>query len=180
MAPTPKPDPIKFCRACGAQMSRKRYGAKHTLESMSAFLRRIYCDSSCMAQGMIIEEPSRSALHLRASKYRKDKCEKCGVRRDLHVHHRDEDISNNDPENLQTLCASCHGKWHWANGKTDPRSGQKCLVDGCPKTRRRHGFCPMHDQRNRKYGDPLLTKKQIFGGEHDFEIVRVGPLDGLR
>lgn len=54
-------------------------------------------------------------------KFRKDKCEDCGVglkygrvghynHPNLVVHHRDGDISNNNPENLQTLCKKCHGK----------------------------------------------------------------------
>lgn len=39
-------------------------------------------------------------------------CEKCGFeaqeRRQLDVHHKDGDKSNNDPSNLITLCPPCH------------------------------------------------------------------------
>ncbi len=45
-------------------------------------------------------------------KFRKRACEECGHKsmfgRSLTVHHRDGDNSNNDEENLTTLCANCH------------------------------------------------------------------------
>ena len=44
-------------------------------------------------------------------------CEVCRAtcsanHRPLHVHHRDEDQQNNDPANLQALCAACHRREH--------------------------------------------------------------------
>jgi hypothetical protein len=46
----------------------------------------------------------------------KDACERCGFAptdpRQLHVHHRDRDRTNNAPENLETLCANCHALEH--------------------------------------------------------------------
>lgn len=40
-------------------------------------------------------------------------CQRChGDSRNLHVHHIDQDKQNNDPENLVTLCAPCHGQVH--------------------------------------------------------------------
>jgi hypothetical protein len=44
--------------------------------------------------------------------HRGDECEMCGYRpffkRSLDIHHRDSDKSNNEPDNLMTVCASCH------------------------------------------------------------------------
>lgn len=45
-------------------------------------------------------------------RYRKDKCERCGSTLNLCVHHRDRNRFNNVPENLETLCKSCHQKEH--------------------------------------------------------------------
>ena len=45
-----------------------------------------------------------------------DQCEECGFLprhpRQLDVHHLDGDHSNNDPSNLQTICANCHRLVH--------------------------------------------------------------------
>jgi len=44
--------------------------------------------------------------------HRGEECELCGYEplwfRSLDVHHRDGDKENNDPDNLMTLCATCH------------------------------------------------------------------------
>jgi 5-methylcytosine-specific restriction endonuclease McrA len=46
------------------------------------------------------------------TRHKKDKCERCGFvpehRCQLDVDHIDGDHSNNDPANLQTICANCH------------------------------------------------------------------------
>ena len=46
--------------------------------------------------------------------YRKchHKCEECGQSYDLLVHHIDHDRSNNEFENFQVLCTSCHAIEH--------------------------------------------------------------------
>jgi len=45
-------------------------------------------------------------------KHLADSCERCGFipehQCQLDIHHRDEDKSNNDPSNLQTVCSNCH------------------------------------------------------------------------
>lgn len=42
----------------------------------------------------------------------KNVCERCGSRKFLCGHHKDRDRSNNEPENIETLCKSCHQKEH--------------------------------------------------------------------
>lgn len=54
-----------------------------------------------------------------ARKHKKDKCEKCGTTKKLQVDHIDRNRSNNNPDNLRTLCHSCHNdettdKQQWA------------------------------------------------------------------
>lgn len=39
-------------------------------------------------------------------------CAKCGSAENLVIHHADFNHSNNDPNNLQCLCVSCHSKLH--------------------------------------------------------------------
>lgn len=46
---------------------------------------------------------------------RRNTCERCkyvGLAGALHVHHLNRDKTNNDPSNLQVLCAMCHGDDH--------------------------------------------------------------------
>jgi len=49
----------------------------------------------------------------RAVAIERDKgCRNCGTAENLHVHHVDQDRSNNDLDNLLTLCAGCHARHH--------------------------------------------------------------------
>lgn len=45
-------------------------------------------------------------------KYIKSSCEICGTIKDLEVHHKDKNHNNNDPNNLMTVCSSCHQQIH--------------------------------------------------------------------
>lgn len=42
----------------------------------------------------------------------KEKCDLCGSKLNLGIHHRDLDHYNNAPENLEVLCVSCHMSLH--------------------------------------------------------------------
>ena len=48
----------------------------------------------------------------RYQKYIKSSCEICGTTKDLEVHHKDKNHSNNNPNNLMTVCSSCHQQIH--------------------------------------------------------------------
>lgn len=58
-----------------------------------------------------------------------DKCNICGSTEGLVIHHKDKNRENNDPENLQLLCSSCHKKKHWSSGKFTKPSLKKELMD---------------------------------------------------
>lgn len=92
---------------CGKEIFRKRYGKR--LEDFQVFLKRKYCSLSC---ANTTSEPTVSALRWRAEKLRKTACEVCGASLRLHAHHINGNIQDNTPENIQTLCASCHAKHH--------------------------------------------------------------------
>ena len=152
---------VKFCGYCQKQLERKRFNGR--LEDFGTFSRRKYCDRLCYAKGKIQEDVGKSALLKRASKFRKKNCQQCNATKHLQIHHLDEDIRNNSPENLTTFCASCHAKWHWSHGKKAlVKSSRICSV--CGKAgRTRHGMCQGHYQRVKKYGNPHLTKKLVSG-----------------
>jgi hypothetical protein len=43
---------------------------------------------------------------------KRERCAACGSSLNLSVHHQDFDHYNNNPENLQVLCVSCHMRLH--------------------------------------------------------------------
>jgi len=103
------PVPEKFCKRCEKQLHRKRYGSR--LEDRSVFMRRQYCSLHCSnSRGNWGESPT--AKRREAHKSVKHRCEVCGTKANLHVHHIDLNYQNNLPENLQTLCSSCHKRTH--------------------------------------------------------------------
>lgn len=163
-----KNDPEKKCAFCGKQLERKRINGR--LEDRAVFLKRKYCNRTCMAQAMIQEEATLAALRKRAEQFRGDQCEMCGARESLAVHHLDQNPANNEPKNLMTLCGSCHTKWHWQHGKTPWKTRGTCKVCGMPAGKL--GMCQKHYQHYRKYGDPCLTKKRRGSG---YELVREAP-----
>ena len=69
-------------------------------------------------------------LHERAGIFRKDKCERCDETNRLAVHHINSNAYDNSPENLMTLCGSCHTKWHWENGKIRGKDLKPRKTDG--------------------------------------------------
>lgn len=149
-----KPAPEKFCAQCGARMNRKRINGR--LEDMAAFMRRRYCDRTCMAKARLSGNPSSNYL----KRFRKACCEECGSTSRVGVHHMDGDRTNNSPANLRTLCPRCHTAWHWANGKTPwRRHSTTCMV--CGKEPAHSGLCATHRTRLRRHGSPCLTMRRI-------------------
>lgn len=102
-----KTEQPKFCECCGQEMSRKRYLGR--LEDLSAFARRRFCSLSCANTRTDL---TKHGYSWRARKHLKKKCEACGYPRALQAHHLNQDIRDNMPENIQTLCKHCHDFWH--------------------------------------------------------------------
>lgn len=89
----------------------------------------------------------------------KTACEQCGSTFRLGLHHKDRDRTNNSPENLQTLCPTCHTRLHWAEDKMPwRRHPASCTV--CGKPAKRLGLCETHRTRLLRHGSPYLKKKQ--------------------
>ena len=113
MAIPAKTDPVKFCRNCGAELVRKRFGKR--LEDRTRFLSRETCGQSC---GNTKDSIQADSHRWRARKVKaRVQCVTCKAKTNLHVHHKDRNPANNSPENLEVLCASCHLKLHWAEDR---------------------------------------------------------------
>lgn len=68
------------------------------------------------------------------------KCERCGSKDNLLIHHRDHDRYNNETDNLECLCKRCHQIEHKCH-RTLPK-GEALSVQSSKlvKTRRRNSF----------------------------------------
>lgn len=80
----------------------------------------------------------------------------------MHVHHRDGDKTNNDPQNLEAMTQSEHHSHHIAEAGVIenqygifPVSEGACLIDGCERDAATRGWCNAHYIRWRRSGDPL-------------------------
>ena len=86
-------------------------------------------------------------------------CEMCGATESLNTHHVDENLANNSPENIQTLCSACHTRHHWQHGKQPWRKYEPvCSVCGKPAI---CGMCETHRSRLKRHGSPYLRKEKI-------------------
>lgn len=148
----PTPDPLQHCQNCAAVLARRRFHSG-TLEDLGAFTRRKFCGRACMAAWMTGRRKgaSETSRHREASRQAKTACETCGrTPRALHVHHVDQDTSNNAPANLRTLCASCHRRSHSPN--FDETGSRRAPCELCEKPARVTGLCYTHLTRKRRYG----------------------------
>jgi len=98
----------KSCERCGTPMRRSRFNGR--LEDLGVFKRRKYCSLSCA--NTRVRPRHWGTYHWRARQYRKSYCEACGLTEQLHAHHVDREPKNNEPQNIQTLCAYCHNYLH--------------------------------------------------------------------
>lgn len=103
----------KVCAWCSTLFDRKRY-PNGRLEDYGVFQRRRFCSLSCGTswQHASTTAPTDAASRKRAMRFTGERCDSCGFSGDLTIHHCDGDPKNNQPENLQTLCRSCHSFWH--------------------------------------------------------------------
>ena len=62
----------------------------------------------------------------------KERCEGCGAKANLGVHHRDFDHYNDDPGNLAVMCISCHMSLHKTEYWTARREGRAPRLSNGP------------------------------------------------
>ena len=129
-----KDDEERYCLQCHKKLYRRRYNSG-VLESNYSFHMRLFCNRLCYAKYKMKAEVKRSAISSRALKFRKDVCERCGVHNGtpkgkLAVHHINNNQYDNSPDNIMTLCNSCHAKWHWEHGKVRGKDLKPRKTDG--------------------------------------------------
>lgn len=107
--PRPKlPEPLKFCKSCHVQIIRKRQ-PNGRWESTSTFKRHQFCGLKCFGYSRLKPIKTKQDAHTRARQVcLRSFCNRCGSSERLQVHHQDRNPFNNNPENLESLCAKCH------------------------------------------------------------------------
>lgn len=155
-----KETPVRYCEYCGRKLERNIYPSK--IETLNSFNKRKYCNRICMRKAYLSTGEGNqkySSAHESARKINdlllnKKTCELCGKSGKMDVHHKDENYKNNEVENLQVLCRSCHMKIH--------RPKRICKVDGCESKVKGYGYCEKHYQRFKKYGSPNITWGKVL------------------
>jgi hypothetical protein len=90
---------------------------------------------SCLLKGKKITTREKYALSawkkLRETVLLRDghACVICSGTETLHIHHSDGDNTNDDPENLITLCSFCHARVHCELGKPGGKSRVMQVID---------------------------------------------------
>jgi len=107
----------------------------------------------------------------------KNACETCGSTSRLGLHHQFRVRTNNSPENLQTLCPTCHTALHWQEGKRAWRL-HSASCDVCGKPAKRSGLCETHRTRQRRHGSPYLRRRKV-GRSWQLMDERTGRASGL-
>ncbi len=101
------------CQVCGGPV----YIARRMKSNFPGAKRPRVCILQCFG---LWEENNNPQMQVDLSRrlsraHLKTKCEACGDNRDLEAHHLDQDPTNNEESNIQTLCKYCHGFWHQAS-----------------------------------------------------------------
>ena len=94
---------MKACIHCGMSLNGTKDSA-----------RKKYCDKECYRlHRLSLPLTNKSTGHFRARAAEKSKsCNRCGATTNLEVHHRDRDVLNDSPRNLEKICSACHDLEH--------------------------------------------------------------------
>lgn len=108
----------KKCRVCNVEFPREMM----RLDPNGSIRDRICQD--CRTKQFELLPKRGPASWQKYHKYRTNKCSRCdfeGVIVQFDIHHIDQNHKNNDPSNLENLCANCHRLQTWLNGQEKRR-----------------------------------------------------------
>ena len=112
------------CHECGNRMLQKSGGQRYCVSCRKIVQNRNHYNSK-LRKGLI-KNPGVGSQRSREDNsnwrggsrgwqiraFRGTECERCGSEEEMHLHHRDRDVSNWKADNLETLCAPCHREEH--------------------------------------------------------------------
>ena len=143
-----QPRETRYCAYCGKPMERKMH-SNGRLQCWTHYNKQKYCNRDCMKASFRSNPKTGKSwmtVHYHARNLLPEgSCELCGSNRNVDVHHKDGNPQNNNINNLQRLCRSCHSKIHRAKGT--------CVI--CGKPVKGYGYCNKHYIRYKKHGNPL-------------------------
>lgn len=149
-----QPHEIRYCEYCKKPIERKRLPSGE-LQSWLHYNKQKYCDRECMRAAFKAKPrtgTSRTITHLYARLLLPSgSCEICGSNKNVDVHHKDGNPQNNNIENLQRLCRSCHIRAH--------RVQKTCSI--CGARVKGYGYCNKHYMRFKKYGNPYMVNGKV-------------------
>lgn len=110
----PKAD--RHCERCGEKLVPRIFPSSGE-EHPCMFKRRRFCSLKC-ANTRGRKGTSRTQVMIQArAKALKTRCECCGGKKKLAIHHVNENWRDDSAVNLQTLCVYCHSQWHGLHRK---------------------------------------------------------------
>ena len=149
-----QPRETRYCAFCKKPLVRKRY-SNGELECWNWYNKRKYCDRECM-KAAFRAKPKNGKSWMTVHYHARDllptgPCEICGSNKNVDVHHKDGNPQNNNLDNLQRLCRSCHIKTH--------HQAKHCSI--CGAKVKGYGYCNKHYIRFKKYGNPLWVNGKV-------------------
>jgi hypothetical protein len=147
----------KTCAHCGKSLSR-----------LTDVYRRKFCSRQCQWEHQVKAPTTPEAGRWQAQHlFDNTNCEVCGATGENHRHHRDEDPTNNAPENIQILCRKHHTEVHRANVVARRNASTLSQSPEIVELPSSGGMGTRSTQPLLKPGSKSSSKQKLIGGVFD-------------
>lgn len=108
----------RLCKSCWVTIRRKKMETIKQIrcricgKRISSISTSKTCSSCCRTGSKAPKWNGGSSLQYALKNHKKRNCNRCNSKSSLDLHHIDRNRSNNKPNNLETLCRSCHKLEH--------------------------------------------------------------------